>query len=584
MNLYYDWDRAEGSQKLVMEGSYPTTTPWVRVEVSEEVKVGHPKGISPTALPAGFRGPWHLVTSGSGIFNCATGSFLDDLSGKLEHMVQPPIPFRRNLVKHAATDQANPQLYWGVQTTMQTDVLESNRGNLYNTSLDSWTKYFPRFHTDFQNPWVGDNWNSPIMGLSGTILNSDVFDNNAFTLERVQVVTKSNNLDFPDAGEWAAARYRRDGVLSDLTKSDDTTQPGRFLDFTKDFGVAAGATRFMKFSLILQGGFNGTSMFDLEKSAFSNLAVRREFDDVTGQGGVEGPTISAYRKALDILGERADADIQLLTIPGQRHPAVTDYATETVETRFDALYLMDIEQKDALDTYITGSSQLVDVGVTVRRFADRNLDSSFAAAYFPNLRLHDTTLDSTFDVPPTVGVLGAFGLNDTLGHPWFAPAGFKRGALKAVEETAVKLNIRNLDSLYDADINPIRAYAGSAGPVVWGQKTLLKAQSALDRVNVRRLLIDIRRKVRKVANTILFEPNRASTLARFSAAVTPILTDIQQKSGLTRFRVQIDTSTTTQADVENNTIRGKIFLQPTKTAEFVSLDFVVTNKINDDAL
>ena len=113
--------------------------------------------------------------------------------------------------------------------------------------------------------------------------------------------------------------------------------------------------------------------------------------------------------------------------------------------------------------------------------------------------------------------------------------------------------------------------------VVWGQKTLLRAQSSLDRVNVRRLLIEVRRQVRAVANTLLFEPNRSSTLSRFESLVTPILQSVQDRSGLTRYKVVIDTTTTTQSDVENNTIRGKVFLQPTRTAEFISLDFVVAN-------
>jgi phage tail sheath protein FI len=113
--------------------------------------------------------------------------------------------------------------------------------------------------------------------------------------------------------------------------------------------------------------------------------------------------------------------------------------------------------------------------------------------------------------------------------------------------------------------------------MVFGQKTLLAAASALDRVNVRRLLIDIRRKVRNVANQMLFEPNRQETLDKFSALVQPILQSIQEKSGVERFKVVIDATTTTQTDVENNTLRGKIFLQPTRTAEFVSLDFVLTN-------
>ena len=178
--------------------------------------------------------------------------------------------------------------------------------------------------------------------------------------------------------------------------------------------------------------------------------------------------------------------------------------------------------------------------------------------------------------PPSVAVLGAFSLNDALGHPWFAPAGFSRGSLSSVVQASVDLNRANLDNLYDADINPITDFPGT-GVVVWGQKTLLAAASALDRVNVRRLLIDIRRKVRAVANTLLFEPNRESTLEKFTSLVNPILQKIQEKSGLDRYKVIIDTTTTTQADIENNTLRGKIFVQPTRTAEFIALDFVVTN-------
>ena len=179
--------------------------------------------------------------------------------------------------------------------------------------------------------------------------------------------------------------------------------------------------------------------------------------------------------------------------------------------------------------------------------------------------------------PPSVAVLGAFALNDSLAHPWFAPAGFSRGALKSVVETQVKLSRANLDTLYESDVNPLAAFPHTPGVVVWGQKTLQQAKSALDRVNVRRLLIEIRREVRKVGNNLLFEPNRAETLARFSSSVNPILQRIQAQQGLDKFKVIIDTTTTTQADIENNTVRGKIFLQPTRTVEFISLDFVVTN-------
>jgi phage tail sheath protein FI len=149
--------------------------------------------------------------------------------------------------------------------------------------------------------------------------------------------------------------------------------------------------------------------------------------------------------------------------------------------------------------------------------------------------------------------------------------------LSTVVEVQTKLNRDNLDVLYVNDINPITTIPGAATPVVYGQKTLLARASALDRVNVRRLLIDLRRRVRNVANTILFEPNRAATLARFSSLVDPILKQIQAQQGVDRYKVKIDTTTTTQADIENNTIRGKIFIQPTRSVEFISLDFVVSN-------
>jgi phage tail sheath protein FI len=212
----------------------------------------------------------------------------------------------------------------------------------------------------------------------------------------------------------------------------------------------------------------------------------------------------------------------------------------------------------------------------VTAFKNRALDSSFAAAYFPDVTVTDPDTRALVAVPPSVVTIGAYSLNDRVGHPWFAPAGFTRGALNTVSNSNVSLNRTNLDDLYDADINPIAQYPGR--PLsIWGQKTLLAANSALDRVNVRRLLIDVRRKVRNVANTLLFEPNRAETLARFTNLVNPILQSVQEGQGVDRFKVIIDTTTTTQADVENNTIRGKIFLQPTRSIEFVALDFVVTN-------
>ncbi len=310
----------------------------------------------------------------------------------------------------------------------------------------------------------------------------------------------------------------------------------------------------------------------------TDLACRREMQDSQQQGGVDGPTVASYRKALDVMAEKADVDIKLLAIPGLRDPSVSEYAIDTCEDRFDAMLIMDVVEVDDVNAVVENkATQVISVSNTVENLLLRNLDTSFAAAYFPDCVVPDPKTRTNVLCPPSVAVLGAFALNDAVAHPWFAPAGFTRGALARVVESQVKLNRANLDTLYEADINPLSAFPHTPGVVVWGQKTLQSAKSALDRVNVRRLLIEIRRQVKRVGNTLLFEPNRAETLARFSNAVNPILGRIQQQQGLDKFKVVIDTTTTTQADVENNTVRGKIFLQPTRTVEFISLDFVVTN-------
>ncbi|MBP04460.1 MAG: hypothetical protein CMA72_06730, partial [Euryarchaeota archaeon] len=581
LNTFYDFDQRPGSQKVVVEGKFPNSSNLIRVQMNSVVDDGE---IDQEALPVGFRGLNHLVTSGTtaagNVMLASTGSTV----GAVVHVsaslfkgtpVEPPVPFRRNVAVGTGTaKRSDAQLYWGAQFEPLDSLTLPNKNNapqIQRSPMDAYTNYFANYHVGSRNPSVGGNEGTANDG--GVVLDADAFNNNIFSLERVQVVTSST--DVVDSKEWQAAVYRRDEALaSSLTKNDGVTQPGRFLNIDKDFGDIA-SKQFFKFSFPVQGGFDGVNIFDDDKSNLLDVAIKREVAD-SNQGGINGPTVQSYRKAIDILEEKSDVDIQLLAIPGIRQSQVTDYAIDAVENRFDALYIMDIPVSDAENNEITGSAGLPNVTNTVTTFKGRPLDSSFAAAYFPDVVVTDPTTNTNVQVPPSVAVLGAFGLNDAVAFPWFAPAGFARGAL-AASEVAVKTNRSNLDALYDARINPITVFPGQGGPTIFGQKTLQAAESALDRVNVRRLLIEIRRQVRQVANTFIFEPNRETTLARFSGAVTPILNRIQQQQGVDRFRVQIDTTTTTQADVENNTVRGKIFLQPTRSVEFISLDFVVSN-------
>ena len=566
-HTYFDFDKSNGSQRLVVDGKYPNKSHYIRVEMADSVENNE---IDEAALPVGFKGHAHLVTSGSAPLTNVSGSGNQWIGNPLQHTVEPPIPFRSTLATGTSSRQvANRNFYWGVQFENVTSVDEPNKTLTLNETIKSYTKFFPSFSPSGMNVSVGDNTDAADSTTNG-IIDADRFNNNKFTLENVQAqLDENDNLDFKNLHLW---QYVRNGNITDTGASGH-----RALDPTTDF-TNVNLKPLLKFTLFLQGGFDGTNIMNKNEHDISNIAVTQDME-FAARGQTSGPAVKAYRKAIDIMGNTTDVDIQLLAVPGIREPIITDAATSMVENRFDAMYVMDIEEYpiDSISTPVTSSLQDVSVKNTSSVFSLRGLDTSFAAAYFPDVNVVDPTLGTIVKVPPSVSVLGAMSYNDSVSFPWFAPAGYARGALKSATGTALSLNRTNMDTLYDVDINPIVSFPGSNEVVIWGQKTLNARQSAFDRVNVRRLLINLRRQIKSVGNSLLFEPNRESTLSRFSALVNPIMTKVQEQQGVERFRVQIDTSTTTQADVENNTIRGKIFLAPTKSAEFIALDFTISN-------
>lgn len=566
-HAYYDFDKNEGGQKLVVGGKYPNLSNLIRVEMETAVEN---EELDPSALPIGFRGPYHLVTSGANpLAAIATDdSLTTDGQDALKRAVEPPIPFRENIATGIDPKKTvNKQLYWGVQFEQKISLAEPNASRVAEKSIKSFAKFFPRHQTSWQNVSVGENHGIP--DVAGTVLDSDRFNNNIFALDRIRVRTGSNGI--VDAKELTSMSYVRNGQID----VDDVAKT-RALSITDDFGDLTVRT-LAKFSFFLQGGFDGTNIFNRDTDALTNAAVKQEMDDPARLQDA-GPTVRSVKKAIEIMGSTTDVDIKLLAVPGYRHPVITDKAIDTVENdRFDAVYIMDVEEYDTLNEVVTSSLQDINVSNTATAFSLRGLDSNFAAAYFPDAIMQNPYTNLPTQVPPSVVVLGAFSLNDAIAYPWFAPAGFTRGHLQTTESAALLLKRNNMDVLQDVDINPIVTFPGSDGVVVWGQKTLQAVQSALDRINVRRLLIDIRRQVRRISETLVFEPNRETTLNRFSTLVNPVLQRIQEQQGLNRFKVVIDATTTTQADVENNTIRGKIFVEPTRTVEVVSIDFVLTN-------
>lgn len=564
---FFNFDAADGEQKLVVEGNYPNNSKYIRVEMSTAVT---DMETDPTALPVGFRGNQHLVTSGTAPMSAYSDATMA-LTNPFYRLTQLPVPMRANLSKGAPGNTTGDRnLYWGVQFEQIISVSESNASPVPNTSMASFMKYFPDFQTEWQNVVVSNNENTPDTDANG-IMDADRFNNNYFSLEKIRVPYLSTS-GLPDVNNLQNWAYVRQGGIT--TDSVNFTRALTVSDL-EDPTVRQCA----KFNFFLEGGFNGTRIFDKPEATLSNTAVVQELSNGNRLLS-EGPAVKAYERALDILNDTSEVDIQLLAMPGIRHRFLTDQALAIAEERFDALYLMDIEEKDSQNILMTSDDQIVSVRNTVNYFRDRGLNSSFGAAYFPNAIMRDQISNVTREVPPSVVVLGAFSKNDAVAFPWFAPAGFTRGALDTTQEAAVKLSRGNMDDLQQVNINPIVAFPGSEGTVVWGQKTLLASESALERVNVRRLLLTVRRQIRKVANRFLFEPNRPETLARFQQLCQPILKRVQDQQGVENYLVKIDTTTTTQADIENKTIRGKIWMVPVRSLEALSLSFVLTNAGN----
>jgi phage tail sheath protein FI len=451
-----------------------------------------------------------------------------------------------------------------------------NSSLLHNKTVDAYTLHYPTHMTANVNFAVGSETVGDLDTAANGIIDADRFCNNVFTLSNIKVVTGSNTLADPDM--WASSTYVRNGVIP--TNASAKTRALLPTDLTN------ANRRFIKFVTIMQGGFDGVNIFDKDEAQINDNAVAADVLS-TRRGNINGPAAKAYTSAIKIMGDETETDIQLLTIPGIRQPIVTDTAINAVENRVDAMYLMDPILYDATDTIINSNNKsAASPTYTSQEFTNRGLDSSFAAAYFPDIIMLDPTTKTNVVAPGTVAALSAMSLNDAIGKPWLAPAGKTRGAIVDGVEPSVILSQEQIDLLYDSSLNPIISFpsperggiALRSGAVVWGQKTLLqRVNSAFDRVNVRRLLIAVRRIVRKAVMSILFEPNRESTLASFTSKVNPQLQRIQNERGLNGYRLIVDSSTTTQADIENNTVRGKLLLAPVNSIEFVSIDFTVTN-------
>lgn len=313
-----------------------------------------------------------------------------------------------------------------------------------------------------------------------------------------------------------------------------------------------------QFVLGFQGGFDGvTPTRTIDKGTDLSEGNSQGFDLSTSisNGSV------AYVKAINSVSNPDDFDINLIAVPGvvrRLHSYVFDYISEMCETREDVFFIGDVTSVN--DTIVDAIDQASAV------------DSNYVGTYYPWVKTIDRNTNKLTAVPPSVLMPGIYAANDAVAAEWFAPAGLNRGGIVGAVSVLNRLTHSERDELYEGKVNPIASFPGE-GIVAFGQKTLQEKSSALDRINVRRLLIKVKKYIASTSRYLVFEQNTATTRSRFLNTVNPYLEAIQQRQGLYAFRVVMDESNNTPDVIDRNILAGQIFLQPTKTAEFIILDF-----------
>ena len=358
---------------------------------------------------------------------------------------------------------------------------------------------------------------------------------------------------FQISGSYAnKSKYVRVTVYKNTTNWFDQNGVRRSSDFTGSLPqVVSGTFAF---------GSNG-----------SEVHPKRFYENIYAGGGDQQQGFdmsdSAYRTpysdAINLLKNQDDYDFNLLTLPGlvdnnSGASQLISQAQQMVEGRGDAFLVV--------DPYAYGGT----ISTVVSTADSRN--SNYVAMYWPWVLMPDRDLGKNVWVPASVVVPGVYAFNDRVAAPWFAPAGLNRGGIETAVRTERKLNQGNRDTLYDANVNPIASFPNQ-GVVVYGQKTMQKKASALDRVNVRRLLIAAKKFVASTSKYLLFEQNTAATRNRFLSIVNPYFDNVQQRQGLYAFKVVMDEKLNTPEVIDRNELRGAIYLQPAKAAEFIIIDF-----------
>lgn len=539
---YVEWDSVQ--LRLREYGTYTNASKYIRVEMNDDVDAGN---VDPTFLPFGFFGPpkfptFAIISNANPTTNApVTGGFGGSANVSLfcsssanvtASLTFPSLPL---VVSASSAGLGDPRdAYFGI-----------------STGISSTNNEFTQGYYDLVGAQVYDH---------DAVVGTYLVDSFVFSLDDVSGSTATG------VGAVYVSGSRRTGTS--LTAVSNSAGGYR--------GVLNAG--YNGFTMPLSNGFDG---FDVtEAEPLNNYTL--------SQGTPTETTdyiYNTYKRAIDTCADPETLVTDIIAVPGLTNAALTSHLVRTCEARADALAIIDLPNvytPESEQYYSNKSSRYGTVADAVNGMRQRGLNSSYGATYYPWVQISDTVNNRVLFVPSSVVALGAMSYGQATQELWFAPAGFTRGGLTEgrggvpVIGVTDRLSSKDRDALYEANINPIAQFPAE-GIVIFGQKTLQVTPSALDRINVRRMMIFVKREISKIASTLLFDQNVDVTWARFTGQVNPFLATVKSRLGLTDYRVILDKTTTTPDLVDRNIMYAKIFLKPARAIEFIAIDFTITD-------
>jgi hypothetical protein len=562
-DTYYKWD--EINTRLRQYGDYENQSKYVYVELNDDVAAG---ASNPACVPFGYYGPpkwadiqisssntaancWQAArTEGIVIGACAANIFggvdaaLRALTGGVDGNMLATLKFPSAPLVANATDAG---------------LTDPTRVNFGMRTTRTATSNSPALGLGDMHRMCDANQSDDPSGLGAPLANGG-YHGYGYIMTLDDVVSGSTT---PSDKFFYLSGSRNSGASLTATASNDYRT---LLDFGYD-----------SFTAPFFGGFDG---FDITKP-----------DPLFNKGMDSDDTVKSsyiyhtYKQALEMISDPELLDFNILAVPGLTNEGLTNYQMQLCEDRRDAMAIIDLP-----DIYTPFSEDYVDataranrnVKGTVTALRNRRIDTSYACTFYPWVQTRDANSGQSLWVPPSVAMMGVLASSQAAADVWFAPAGFNRGGLSdgaagiPITNVASRLSSKERDLLYDGKINPIASFP-SSGIVVFGQKTLQMKPSALDRINVRRLVIFMKKQISVLSTQVLFEQNVQATWDRFKGLVEPFLANVKTRYGISEYKLVLDETTTTPDLIDQNILYAKIMIKPARAIEFIAIDFIIAN-------